>query len=82
MSDTPGAASTVARAVVNKYPSVESKPLDGNKFELVVPSDKIRDVVAMIDEEISDALYPFHMFCQKYFSSRLVSWTSGNTFAV
>jgi NADH-quinone oxidoreductase subunit C len=61
MSDTPGSASTVARAVINKYPSVESKPLGGNKAELVVPIDKIRDVVTLLDEEISDAL-PESMF--------------------
>ncbi|MCJ7817787.1 MAG: NADH-quinone oxidoreductase subunit C, partial [Candidatus Thorarchaeota archaeon] len=61
MSDTPTSASTVARAVINKYPEIESKPLDGNKVELVVPIEKIREVVKMIDEEISDAL-PESMF--------------------
>jgi NADH:ubiquinone oxidoreductase subunit C len=61
VSDTPGSASTVARAVINKYPSIESIPLDGNKIELVVPLDKIRDVVTMLDEEIPDAL-PESMF--------------------
>ena len=61
MSDTPGSASTVARAVINKYPEVESKPLDGNKVELVVPIEKIRDVVTMLDEQIADAL-PESMF--------------------
>jgi len=61
MSDTPGSASTVARAVINKYPDIESKPLDGNKVELVVPREKIREVVAMLDAEISDAL-PESMF--------------------
>ena len=61
MSDTPGSASTVARAVINKYPDIESKPLDGNKVELVVPIEKIRDIVTMLDEEIPDAL-PESMF--------------------
>ena len=61
MSDSPSSASTVARAVVNKYPTVESKPLDGNKYELVVPPEKIREVVKLLDEEISDAL-PESMF--------------------
>jgi NADH:ubiquinone oxidoreductase subunit C len=61
MSDTPGSASTVARAVINKYPEIESKPLDGNKIELVVPIEKIRDIVTMLDEEIPDAL-PESMF--------------------
>lgn len=56
MSDAPGSASTVARAVINKYPDVESKPLGGNKIELVVPLEKIRDIVSMLDEEISDAI--------------------------
>ena len=61
MSDTPTSASSVARAVINKYPEIESKPLDGNKVELIVPIEKIREVVKMIDEEISDAL-PESMF--------------------
>ena len=61
MSDKPGSASTVARAVINKFPDIESKPLGGNKIELVVPLEKIRDIVAMLDEEISDAL-PESMF--------------------
>ncbi|TFH11804.1 MAG: NADH-quinone oxidoreductase subunit C [Candidatus Thorarchaeota archaeon] len=61
MSDTPGSASTFARAVINKHPAIESKPLDGNKVELIVPIEKIRDIVTMIDEEISDAL-PESMF--------------------
>jgi len=61
MSETPGSASTLARTIINKLPSVESKPLTGNKVELVVPADKIRDVITMIDEEVSDAL-PESMF--------------------
>jgi NADH-quinone oxidoreductase subunit C len=61
MSEKLGSATTVARAVINKYPEVESKPLDGNKIELVVPVEKIRDVVAMLDEKISDFL-PESMF--------------------
>jgi len=61
MSDVPGSASTVARAVINKYPDIESKPLDGNKVELVVPIEKIRDIVTMLDAEIPDAL-PESMF--------------------
>jgi len=36
MSKTPGSASTLARTIINKYPDIESKPLDGNKVELVV----------------------------------------------
>jgi len=48
--------STIGRAVINKIPEVESKPLDENKIELVVPKDKIRDVVKIIDEELPDAM--------------------------
>lgn len=61
MSNTPGSATTLARTIINKYPDIESKPLDGNKVELVVPPAKIRDIVTMIDEEVSDAL-PESMF--------------------
>ncbi|MHA3962382.1 MAG: NADH-quinone oxidoreductase subunit C [Candidatus Thorarchaeota archaeon SMTZ1-45] len=49
-------ASTFGRLVINKIPEVSSKPLDGNKIELVVPASRIRDVVTIIDEEINDAL--------------------------
>jgi NADH:ubiquinone oxidoreductase subunit C len=48
--------STIGRAVINKIPEVTSSPLGDNKIELVVPADKIRDVVTIIDEELSDAL--------------------------
>ena len=56
MSKTPGTASTLARTIINKYPDIVSKPLDGNKIELVVPSERIRDIVSMINEDVSDAL--------------------------
>ena len=49
-------ASTLARNIINKVPEVESSPLEGNKVELRVPAEKIRDVVTMIDEQLSDAL--------------------------
>lgn len=49
-------APTFGRLVINKLPEVLSKPLDGNKIELVVPANKIRDVVKIVDEEINDAL--------------------------
>jgi len=61
LSDVPGSASSLARTIINKYPGIESKPLDGNKVELIVPPEKIRDIVTMIDEEVSDAL-PESMF--------------------
>jgi len=48
--------STIGRAVINKIPEVTSSPLGDNKIELIVPVDKIRDVVTIIDEELSDAL--------------------------
>ncbi|MFW9976196.1 MAG: NADH-quinone oxidoreductase subunit C [Candidatus Thorarchaeota archaeon] len=49
-------ASTFGRLVINKIPEVSSKPLEGNKIELIVPASKIRDVITIIDEEIEDAL--------------------------
>jgi NADH:ubiquinone oxidoreductase subunit C len=49
-------AMTIGRLIINKLPEVTSKPLDGNKIELGVPASKIRDVVKIIDEEVSDAL--------------------------
>jgi NADH-quinone oxidoreductase subunit C len=55
LSKSSGSASTIARAIINKHPEIESKPLEGNKIELVVPLEKIRDIVTMIDEEVSDA---------------------------
>ena len=48
--------STIGRAIINKIPEVTSNPLGDNKIELVVPKDKIRDVVTIIDEELQDAM--------------------------
>ena len=48
--------STIGRAIINKIPEVTSNPLGDNKIELVVPKDKIRDVVTIIDEELQDAI--------------------------
>jgi NADH-quinone oxidoreductase subunit C len=48
--------STIGRAVINKIPEVTSNPLGDNKIELVVPADKIRDVITIIDEELEDAM--------------------------
>jgi NADH-quinone oxidoreductase subunit C len=48
--------STIGRAVINKIPEVTSKPLGDSKIELIVPADKIRDVITIIDEELTDAL--------------------------
>lgn len=48
--------STIGRAVINKIPEVTSNPLGDNKIELVVPKDKIRDVVKIIDEDLPDAM--------------------------
>jgi NADH:ubiquinone oxidoreductase subunit C len=49
-------ASTFARQIINKHPEVVSRPLGTNEVELVVPANKIRDVVTMIDQEVNDAL--------------------------
>jgi NADH-quinone oxidoreductase subunit C len=61
MSDSPMAASTFARDVINKIPEVTSNPLEDNGIELVVPGGKIRDVVTIIDETFSDA-FPESVF--------------------
>ena len=56
MSEGGVSASTLARAIINAHPEVESSPLDANKIELRVPAERIRDVVRMIDEQVPDAL--------------------------
>jgi len=61
MSESPLKASTFARDVINKIPDVVSNPLEGNRIELVVPGSKIRDVIGMVDEKISDA-FPESVF--------------------
>ena len=48
--------SAIGRSVINKIPEVTSNPLGDNKIELVVPKDRIRDVVTIIDEELQDAM--------------------------
>ncbi|NHI88216.1 MAG: NADH-quinone oxidoreductase subunit C [Candidatus Thorarchaeota archaeon] len=49
-------ASTFGRSVINKLPEVTSNLLSDSRIELVVPASKIRDVVQLVDEELSDAL--------------------------
>ena len=49
-------SSTLARNIINKYPEVSSRPLQGNKIELIVPVPSIRNVITMIDEILPDAL--------------------------
>ena len=49
-------ASTFGRVVINKIPEVTSNLLGDNRIELMVPANKIRDVVKLVDEELSDAL--------------------------
>lgn len=56
MSETKTSASTIGRQIINKYPDVQSQPLEDNKIELIVPSEKIREVVTMIDELLDDAM--------------------------
>lgn len=48
--------SAIGRTVINKIPEVTSNPLGQNKIELVVPKDKIRDVIKIIDEELPDTM--------------------------
>lgn len=49
-------ASTFGRSVINKIPEVTSNLLSDSRIELLVPANKIRDVVQLVDEELSDAL--------------------------
>ncbi|MHA1958673.1 MAG: NADH-quinone oxidoreductase subunit C [Candidatus Thorarchaeota archaeon] len=56
-----GSASTLGRDVVNRFPEVQANPMEGNRIELVVPADKIRAVVIMLDESVTDFL-PESMF--------------------
>lgn len=49
-------ASTFGRSVINKIPEVTSNLLSDSRIELLVPASKIRDVVQLVDEELSDAL--------------------------
>ena len=57
MSDTSTIkASTFGRSVINKIPEVTSNLLSDSRIELVVPVNKIHDVVQLVDEELSDAL--------------------------
>lgn len=49
-------AQTLARTIINKIPEISSIPLQGNKIELKVPASKVRKVVTMIDEQLTDAL--------------------------
>jgi NADH:ubiquinone oxidoreductase subunit C len=48
--------SVIGRAVINKIPEVTSNPIGDNKIELLVPKEKIREVVTIIDEELPDAM--------------------------
>ncbi|MFW9813374.1 MAG: NADH-quinone oxidoreductase subunit C [Candidatus Thorarchaeota archaeon] len=48
--------SMIGRAVINKIPEVTSNPLGDNKIELIVPAEKIRDVITIIEEELEDAM--------------------------
>lgn len=55
MSKTSLAASVFARDVINRIPEVQSNIFPGNKTELVVPKEKLREVVKLIDDRIDDA---------------------------
>lgn len=58
---SPSSGSTFGRQITNKFPGVECTPKDGGILECLVPAENIRDVVGMIDEEISDA-FPESVF--------------------
>ncbi|MHA2379082.1 MAG: NADH-quinone oxidoreductase subunit C [Candidatus Thorarchaeota archaeon] len=59
--DKPVSGSTFGRQIVNQVPGVECKVKDDNVLECIVPAEKIRNVVAMIDESVSDA-FPESVF--------------------
>jgi len=59
--DKPVSASTFGRQIVNKVPDVECNVKDDNVLECIVPAEKIRDVVALIDESVPDA-FPESVF--------------------
>jgi NADH-quinone oxidoreductase subunit C len=59
--DRPVSASTFGRQIVNKVPDVECNVKDDNVLECIVPAEKIRDVVALIDESVPDA-FPESVF--------------------
>lgn len=54
MSESKTSASTIGRQVINKYPDVQSRPIEDNKIELIVPAEKIREVITLIGEIIDD----------------------------
>ncbi|MFX1482891.1 MAG: NADH-quinone oxidoreductase subunit C [Promethearchaeota archaeon] len=56
MSESTMSASTIGRQIINKIPDVQSRPLEENKIELIVPGEKIREVITMVDELLDDAL--------------------------
>ncbi|MHA1950509.1 MAG: NADH-quinone oxidoreductase subunit C [Candidatus Thorarchaeota archaeon] len=56
MSESNMSASTIGRQIINKYPDVQSQPLEEGKIELIVPSEKIRDVITLIVELVDDVM--------------------------
>jgi NADH-quinone oxidoreductase subunit C len=57
----PMSGATFGRQIVNKLPGVECTSKDDGILECIVPADRIRDVVGMIDEQIDDA-FPESVF--------------------
>ena len=56
MSDSKTSASTIGRQIINKFPDVQSQPLEDNKIELIVPAEKIHEVITLIDELLDDVM--------------------------
>jgi NADH-quinone oxidoreductase subunit C len=61
MSESAVSPAAVAQAVRSNWPDVTQKSLQGNRLELVVPPSRIRDVVSLLNELISDA-FPESVF--------------------
>lgn len=61
MSESAISPATVAQTVRSRCPDVTQKSLQGNRLELVVPPSRIRDVVSLLNELVSDA-FPESVF--------------------
>jgi len=53
--------STLAHYVIDRHPDVSSKEPEGNRIELIVPAERVRDVVGIISELVPDA-FPESVF--------------------
>ena len=59
--DKPVSPSAFGRQISNKVSDVECNVKDDNVLECIVPAEKIRDVVTLIDESVPDA-FPESVF--------------------